>query len=60
MALYDVLTAFQAPLYGDGEQMNQRVASARVHFACERAFICVKDSFSETHIILVRKRKIYL
>lgn len=47
MALYDVLTAFQAPLCGDGEQMNQRVASARVHSACERASICAEDSFSQ-------------
>lgn len=39
MALYDMLTAFQAPLYGDGEQMNQRRASARVHSVCERAFV---------------------
>lgn len=42
MELYDVLTASQAPLYADGEQMKQRVASAS-----ERGtFLC--DTFSQT------------
>lgn len=54
MEFYDVLTAFQAPLYGDGEQMNQRVASARAHSASERVgFFFVEDSVSQTHIIPV-------
>lgn len=47
--------AFQAPLYGDGEQMNQRVASAGVLSDCEQAFIRVKDSLSQKQSILVRK-----
>lgn len=47
--LNDVLIAFQAPLYTDGEQVKHRVASASIFSSSEKdALLC--DDFSQSGV----------